>query len=129
MTTKLISFQLCPCGNDVAPQRVQVNIPYQFQQIGLFLAQDRFVAVLKEMPASVVFPIEGDGVPREKFSHDTRNRGTSRPEQQVYMVGHQDSGRGCRLREDLAESFDEIPPVLIGAEYFPTLDATTRYMV
>ena len=34
------------------------------------------------------------------------------------MVGHQDPGKagGCRLRKDPAESFDEIPPVLIVAE-------------
>ena len=46
------------------------------------------------MPASFVFPIEGDGVPNEKFSHNTRNRGTSRPEQQVKIIGDRDPGKG-----------------------------------
>jgi hypothetical protein len=93
-----------------------VDIADQFQKVRLLLTQDRFVAVLKQAPRSLVSPIEGHGVPCQHPSHDSGDGRLPRPEQE--MVGHQAPGktvRGC-LCQNPAQPVDKIPSVLIVAE-------------
>ena len=43
---------------DACPHRVQVNIPNQFPQIGVFLAYFDLYRFLKEVPVAFVPPVE-----------------------------------------------------------------------
>ena len=54
MTTPGIVIQFSDVLDDRGTQRVQVNVPDQFEKIGGFLADDRLVTVLEQMAASVV---------------------------------------------------------------------------
>jgi hypothetical protein len=45
-----------------------MNVAHKGKKIGLFLAKNRFVAVLKEMPAPLVTTIEILGIPRRQNS-------------------------------------------------------------
>jgi hypothetical protein len=47
-----------------------VNIPEESQQIAVFVAQNGFVTILKEMPCAAMPAIEILSVPREKLAHD-----------------------------------------------------------
>jgi len=38
----------------VRPDRVQVNVTHQFQQVDIFLAQDGFKAILEKVAVSAV---------------------------------------------------------------------------
>ena len=40
------------------PQRIQMNVAHQFEQIEIFLAQDRFVPVLEQVPMAAVVPLK-----------------------------------------------------------------------
>ena len=55
--------------HELRPERIQVEVADQFQEVGLFLHHDRLVPVLEEVAASLVAPVEGTGVPREEAPH------------------------------------------------------------
>jgi len=47
-----------------------MNISDQFQQIGIFLAQDRFISVLKKVTAAAVSLVEIPGVSGQQSPHN-----------------------------------------------------------
>ena len=50
-----------------------MDIPDESQQISVFVAQNRFVTILKEVPCAGIATVEILGVPREKLSHNGGN--------------------------------------------------------
>jgi hypothetical protein len=46
-----------------------MDITDQLQEIGLVFTDDRFIAILKEMPISLVAAVEGDGITGHETSH------------------------------------------------------------
>ena len=46
-----------------------MNIADQFQQIGIFLAHNRFVSVLEKMAVTSVPPVEINGIARQQLAH------------------------------------------------------------
>jgi len=68
------------------PERIQAGITDEFQEIRLFLHDDRLVAVLKEMAGTVVPPVERAGVPREETSQTAGERVMPRADQEVGVV-------------------------------------------
>ena len=58
MTTKRVFPQGIHIRNQFGPQRIQMNVAHQFEQIGIFLAQDRFVPVLEQVPMAAVVPLK-----------------------------------------------------------------------
>jgi hypothetical protein len=63
-----------------------VNIANQFPQIGVFLANNRFVPILKEMPVAFVPPIETDCISGKQSSHQARKGHRPRAEKKVSMI-------------------------------------------
>jgi len=47
-----------------------MDIPDQFQKVWIFLADDGFIAVLKEVPTALVALVEGNGIARHEAAHD-----------------------------------------------------------
>jgi hypothetical protein len=47
-----------------------VDVPDEGQQVVVFVAQDGFVAIFKEMPSAAMAAVKVLSVPGEKFSHD-----------------------------------------------------------
>lgn len=47
-----------------------MNIADQFQQIRIFLTNDRFITVLEEMTTPLMTSIEGNSVSSHKTAHD-----------------------------------------------------------
>ena len=46
-----------------------MNIPNQFQQIGIFLAHNRFVSILEKMAVTSVPPVEINGIASQQLAH------------------------------------------------------------
>ena len=66
-----------------------MDVAYQFEQIGIPLAQDGFIPVLKQMPMAAV---KGLGIARQQTTHGCGDGHGAGFEQQVKMVGHQRPG-------------------------------------
>jgi len=101
-----------------------MNITGQFQQIEIFLADDRLVAVLKEMAPSLVAQVEVDRVAGHQAPHAFGKGLFSGPDQQVKMVGYQGPGvYGPSARTaQFRQPGDEVLPVSPGSEYLAGLD-------
>jgi hypothetical protein len=56
-----------------------MDVTDEFQKVGIFLAQNGFIAVLKEVAMSLIFPVEAYSVSCEQPPHDTGNRQITRP--------------------------------------------------
>ncbi len=75
------------------PQRVKMDVADQFKQIGIFLANYRFVAVLKQMTAAEVAAIESHCIPGQKSAHETGKIGTVAAVQKVEMIRNERLGK------------------------------------
>lgn len=71
--------------NDSGPQRVQVDIPQQFQQIGIPVADDGFIAILKQVADPVVAQVKGNGITSQQAAHKMGKCGGSRLNQKMEM--------------------------------------------
>jgi hypothetical protein len=52
------------------PHGVKVDIANQFEQVRLFLAQDRLVTILEEIPVTVMAAVERRRVSGQEAPHD-----------------------------------------------------------
>ena len=66
-----------------------MDITDQLQEVGFIFANDRFVAILKEMPISPVAAVEGDGMTGHEASHGPAEMDIFAPEQEMKMVWKQ----------------------------------------
>ena len=71
----------------MSPDRIQVDVSYEFKEVRTFLADDRLIAVLKEIAVSSLSLVEMDGIPGQKPSHHGRDRRRASSQQKVNMVG------------------------------------------
>jgi hypothetical protein len=80
------------------PQKIQVDVADEFLEIPLFLAEDRFVAILKQLAVTAILPVETDGISGQQPLHDTCDRKFTRSNQQVHMVRDQGPSQALRAR-------------------------------
>ena len=66
-----------------------MDITGQFQQVEIFLTDDRLLAVLKKMAAPLVPEVEVDGVAGHQAPQAPGQGLFSGPDKQMKMVGHQ----------------------------------------
>jgi hypothetical protein len=66
-----------------------VNVPDQFQKIGLVLTDHGLVAILKEMTVSFVAPVKGNSIAGHEAPHQPAQGDMATPEEEVKMVGQQ----------------------------------------
>ena len=64
-----------------------MDVAHQFKQIGIFLTQDRFVPILKQVAMSVVASAEADGMAGQKPTHHGGNGGAAGSQQQMKWLG------------------------------------------
>ena len=63
-----------------------MNIANQFQQISVFLTQDRFETVLKKMTLPAMTPVIASRITSKYPTHDRRNRCAPGTEQEMEML-------------------------------------------
>lgn len=54
---------------ETGSQGIQMNVAYQFPQGGVLLAQNRFIAVLKQLAVPFVAPVEADNIAGQQPSY------------------------------------------------------------
>lgn len=106
-----------PVSRPARSHRVQHHIARQFQQIGIFLNEDRFVAPLKDMTDPLVGPIEPLLVDAVELAHAFGQIGIRRLDEQVVMVRHEAvrMHRPIETLPHVAEDVEKQPPVDISA--------------
>lgn len=118
-------------GDDAGTDRVEVDVADKLQEIGLFVADDGLVAVLEELAAALVPPVEGDDITRKEPPHELSYTKGAAPYEEVGVVRHEGPGvAGCLgLRQEGGEPVDEILPVPCIPEYVPSLYAADHDMM
>lgn len=74
---------------DTGPDRVQVNIAAEFQQIAVAIDNNRFVPPLKQMPATLALGTEVGSVRAIQVMHHLGQIRFRRFQQEVIMIPHQ----------------------------------------
>ncbi|BBO68849.1 hypothetical protein DSCA_27790 [Desulfosarcina alkanivorans] len=108
-----------------------MNVSHQFQQVGIFLAQNGFVTILKQMAAAPVAPIVCRGMTGQQSAHDGRHGRITGTKQQMEMVRDQRPGKtAClRLRDNGFQAFKELVTIMIVIEDITATDSASNYMV
>ena len=70
-----------------------MDVADQPQQVGIGIAEDRMIAVLKQMSGSLMAAIERDGVTGEQTAHDRCQAASAGTQQQMKVIGHQRPGQ------------------------------------
>ncbi len=65
-----VFVHLCHGLNDFYPHRVEMDVTNEGKKVIIFVAQDGFIPVFKEMSFSAVPAVEVLGVPGKELSHD-----------------------------------------------------------
>src|SRR3989339_866049 len=113
------------------PQRIEMDVADQFEEIGVLLADDRFVTVLEEVARALVAEVEIDGIAGQEPAHEEGQTGPARTEQQMNVVGHQRPGEafGAGLDEELREVDEKPPAVVIVAEDVTAIDSADNHVL
>ena len=64
-----------------------MNIPHQFPQIGLFLADNRFVAILKQPATAAMSAVKPNNIASEEASHESGQGLPPGTEKKMGMIG------------------------------------------
>jgi len=112
-------------------QWIEMDVTHEFLEVGILLADDGLVAVLKQVPDPSMPMIEGDGVPSQKPPHEGWEPARTAPEEEVRMVREQRPGvdGGPGRPADIPESSHESGPVDIVADNRPTFQAADDNMM
>jgi len=102
-----------------------MDIADQFQEIGVFFADDGFVSVLEEMAGAFVSFIEGNGIPCHQSAHDFAEGGRGSSQEEVKMVRDQSPGiaLGLGLFEDGGQAIKEGVAILVVPEDLSSFDS------
>lgn len=85
-----------------------MNIADQFKQIRIFLTQNRFIRVLKQVPMTAVPAIVADGISGQKPPHDTCQKHFAGPEEQMIWDQCPSITRRIGLLQDFAQPVNKI---------------------
>src|SRR4030043_62612 len=80
----------------MAPQRIQMDIPDQFQQIPILFTDDRFIPVLEEMAYPPMPPVEPHGITCEQPAHEPREPRWTAEQKHVNVIVHEGPGNDSR---------------------------------
>ncbi len=117
--------------HEPGPQRIEMDVAHQFEQVGILLADDRFVAVLKKVPRALMAAIEIEGIAGEKSAHEGGQPRGAGAEQQVNVVAHQRPGKAFDpgLDQKFREAMDEASPVGVVPEEVAAVHATNDHVL
>jgi len=111
-----------------------MEIANQFQQGGLFPADDRLVAFLKQMTGTLVATVESDRITGQQAAHQSAEWSWSDTEQQKKVVGDQDSSAtdvtgSLSFGEQARQSRNEIISIHVVGKDSPAFDSRFNDMV
>jgi hypothetical protein len=103
-----------------------VDITDQLKEIGVFLAEDRFIPILEEVTMSPMAAVVSDGVTGEKSSHHHGDGDRACPKQEVNVIRKQDPGIAGSggLGQNVSQPTYKSIPILVILEDSSALDAS-----
>ena len=112
--------------NDTCSKRVKVDVAHQLLKVCIFLTENRFVSVLKQVPVTPMAAIEVYGITGEQPTHYSGNGCRSGPQQEVDVIFHNSPCIASRFRlfEQISKPIDEVVSVGVSLENRPPLDST-----
>jgi hypothetical protein len=131
MAAETVAIKFIELRYQLGTQRIQMDIRDQFQKVGVLLAENGLVPVLKQVAASPVPAVETHGVSRQKPLHNGCNGSQPGAHKQMEMIGHQGPGQAARLTlaENVPQPVKKIIAVGIVAENRTPLDSSHDDMV
>ena len=113
------------------PQRVQMDVSNEFEEVGLILADDRFEAPLKEMTGPAVSAVEAPPVTGQQRPHQVAERPSAGAYQKMGMVGDQrpSVNQEPTVFRQLFEAGNEIRVVAVVSKDERAVDTTRHYVV
>jgi hypothetical protein len=131
MTAIFIVPQFIKALNNSRSNRIQMNIPDQFPEIAFFLTYNRFIAVLKQLAATIMSVVKSNDISGEKSSHEFGQRGCSATKKKVGMIGQKRPGiTVCLgLGTEIFKPFNTVLTIFIVAKYFPAFHPSNHYVV
>jgi hypothetical protein len=87
-----VTVQMSYIGNNACAQRVEMDIPDQFQQVGIFLADNGLESVLKKGAMTKVSAIEADDVSGQQPVHEFRKALCACAQEKMCVVGQKGPG-------------------------------------
>jgi len=113
------------------PERIQVEVADEFQEIGLLLHHDGLVPVLEQVAHPSMAAVEGPRVAGEQGAHTARERPLPRPDEEVRMGGEERPrvDREAGRVDQGHQPADEVCPVQVGAEDRPALESSHHHVL
>lgn len=108
-----------------------MNVPHQFEEIGFFFAEDRFVPVLKKMAVSPMASVERDGIACEKPTHQMGHRAATRAKEKMDVIGEKRPGvtGGMTFGEYRSQAIEKSVSIDIIIKNASALDPANNDMV
>ena len=103
-----------------------MDVANQFKEIGIFLTHNRFIAILKQMPAPFMALVEGDGIAGHEATHDLAQRGCADAQKKMEVIGNKrpSIALGLSLIEYGRKAVEERPSILIVCKYFSSFNSS-----
>ena len=108
-----------------------MDVANKLKEVGVFLANDRFVAVLEKMAGAIVPLVEGNGIACQQTAHERGKAGRTAAEKQMEVVGDEGPGIYARSRGfyEIADSFYKHLAIPVVLEDRTALYTSNRHMV
>ncbi len=126
-----VPVQRAERGNHLCPERVQVQVPDEFEEVGFLLHHDGLVAVLEEVADPLVPPVEGARIAGEQRTHAARKRPLPRPGEEVGVIGEEGpsvDGEAGRVNQS-RQPADEVGPVCVVPKDGAALESSHHHVV
>jgi hypothetical protein len=108
-----------------------VDVADKFQEIGILLAENRFITVLKQMTMTIVSSVEGHSIARQESSHYRRYGYRACKKEEVDVGGDQGpTMTTCRgLFKNTTDTIEKIVTIFVIVEYlFPFYSSDNNMM-
>jgi len=108
-----------------------MDVPRQFEQIRVLLADDGLVPILKEMPVSLMPAVEIDHIAGQQLLHALGERPRPRAHQEVEVARHEGPGvhDQVSLLAQRSKPVDEVVPVGVSVKDLGALNAPADDML
>jgi hypothetical protein len=70
MAAPRITFQIFYVLNQPGPEGIQMDVTNELLKISVFVTDDRFIAILKEMAVPAMAEVIGDGIAGQEPTHE-----------------------------------------------------------
>jgi hypothetical protein len=126
---------ICSQGGEVfdhtGSNRIEMDIPCEFQKVRVILTDNGLVAILKHVTVAFVPSIEVDHVTGKNLPHTISKAMIAAPDQEVKVVRHKGPcvAYQTSFLTHRRQPIEKILPILLDSKYLVSLDAPAHDVV